>query len=107
IAEHTAWFCRRWLPRNLHPVGMQLLDAHLRQSHRVILLSASPDIYVQAVASALGISEAVCTQVCYEDDVCTGRLVSGNCKGEAKVRSLQAYLGVDRAPEGSYAYGDS
>jgi HAD superfamily hydrolase (TIGR01490 family) len=107
IEEHTDWFCRNWLPRHLHSVGNRFLKEHLAQNHRVILLSASPDLYVPAVGRALGIAETLCTQVAFEGDLCAGRLVGSNCKGDEKIARVREYLGVSAAPPNTSAYGDS
>lgn len=107
IEEHTDWFCREWLPGHLHPVGNRFLSEHLAQNHRVILLSASPDLYVPSVAQALGIGEALCTQVSFENGVCTGRLIGNNCKGIEKIARVREHLEVSEAPANSHAYGDS
>lgn len=107
IEEHTDWFCREWLPGHLHPVGNRFLSEHLAQNHRVILLSASPDLYVPAVGRTLGISETVCTQVSFENEACTGRLIGSNCKGNEKIARVCEHLDVVEAPANSHAYGDS
>lgn len=107
IQEHTEWFCQYWLPRHLHPVGHHLLQQHLRQQHRVILLSASPDIFVPKVAFELGIEEVICTRVRQLDGVWQGELDGLNCKGAEKLASLQRYLGSTHRPSGSFSYGDS
>jgi HAD superfamily hydrolase (TIGR01490 family) len=106
IAEHADWFCQAWLPRRLRAAAVERLREHQRQGHRVILLSASPDLYVPAIGKALGITEVVCTQVCVDGDCCAGRLAGANCKGAAKVELLRAYLGADRPPPESYGYAD-
>ena len=36
-----------------------------------------------------------------------GRIDGANCKGEAKLNRLREYLGLDRWPGESFAYGDS
>lgn len=107
LQEHTDWFCREWLPDNLHPIGMRHLHEHLDRQHRVILLSASPNLYVPQVAETLGIAEAVCTQVEFRDRVCTGTLLGDNCKGVGKLTAIQKYLNREQLPVESYAYGDS
>lgn len=107
IREHADWFCREWLPRHRHPVGIPLLQEHLERNHRVVLLSASPDLYVPDIAAALGIRETICTRVEFAGEACTGRLLSENCKGERKLVALKHYLGCDAPPFESFAYGDS
>ena len=106
IDEFAREFCRTWVDRRLHPVGIPLLRRHQQQGHRVILLSASPSVYVPIVAKHLGISESVSTAVKFEGEECRGDIVGDNCKGPVKVERLAAYLQGSRWSE-SYAYGDS
>ena len=74
IREHNEWFCKHWLPANIHPIGHQRLREHLGKCDRVILLSASPDLYVPALGRELGIEEVICTRVTFDRHICTGRL---------------------------------
>ena len=107
LREHIEWFCSSWLPRQLHPLGMSLLKKHQAQGHRVILLSASPDVYVPAIAAELGITEVLCTRVACRNGICQGTIEGVNCKGLAKLKMLREHLGLDAAPQNSHAYGDS
>ncbi|WP_164103319.1 HAD-IB family hydrolase [Candidatus Laterigemmans baculatus] len=107
IHEHNQWFCEQWLPRHLHPVGHRLLQGHHRQSHRVILLSASPNIFVPCIAASLGIEEVVCTRVRQLEGIWQGQLEGQNCKGREKLAALQQRLALSERPSGSYSYGDS
>jgi phosphatidylglycerophosphatase C len=83
------------------------LRHHQAAGHRVILLSASPDLYVPAVGRALGIAEVVSTRVAVAGGRCAGHIVGDNCKGENKLEALRRHLGGDVPPPGSFAYGDS
>ncbi|MBY0527073.1 MAG: HAD-IB family hydrolase [Gemmataceae bacterium] len=105
LARAAAAFSRSWIPSMLRPDVTEQLRAHQAAGHRVVLLSASPDLYVPALANALNIHEVICTQVAVEADVIDGRIVGPNCKGVAKLAALQEYLGT--LPEESFAYGDS
>ncbi|MBX6314905.1 MAG: HAD family hydrolase [Isosphaeraceae bacterium] len=107
IAEHAAWFFEHWVRRKLRPEVVRVLRAHQEVGHRVILLSASPDLYVRPIARELGIVEVVCTRVATTGGWCRGHLIGPNCKGDAKVALLQKVTGMEQAPAGSYAYGDS
>jgi phosphatidylglycerophosphatase C len=107
VERHAEWLCEHWLPRHLHPVGHPLLQRHMNEGHRVILLSASPEVFVPRIAQTLGIREVVCTRVKRVDGRWTGELAGRNCKGEEKVHAIRRWLGVEEAPDESYAYGDS
>jgi phosphatidylglycerophosphatase C len=106
LEAHVRHWCEHWLPTQLHPAGVQRLREHQRQGDRVILLSASPSLYVPAIGRALGIAEVLCTQAEVVGGMVTGALASANCKGEEKLQRLRAHLGVADAPAGSHAYGD-
>jgi phosphatidylglycerophosphatase C len=106
LAAHAEWFCDTWLQTHLRPSAIERLRLHQQERHRVILLSASPDLYVPVIARRLGISEVICTKVAAKGGHCTGLLQGENCKGAAKVRLLQAHLGAERPPLSSAAYGD-
>lgn len=107
VAGHAESFCREWLTHRLRSeIGSRLRD-HLRAGHRVLLVSASPDLYVTAFARFLGIPEVVCTRVAHVAGKCTGDLTSNNCKGYEKVTMLKRYLACEQPPDESYAYGDS
>lgn len=107
IAWHADRFYDHWVRRRLRPGILRLLQEHRDAGHQVILLSASPDLYVRAIARRLGIEHVICTRVAVGDGLCDGRIVGPNCKGEAKVEMLKEALGIERPPSGSYAYGDS
>lgn len=80
---------------------------HQAQDHRVIVVSASFEAYVQPVVAALGVDEVIATrwEVDPETDLLTGRLEGPNVRGEAKVDLLRLHLGGTGALE--YAYGNS
>lgn len=107
VAAHAEWFCSWWVRRKLSPEVVEKLREHQAAGHRVILLSASPDPYVPAVGSFLGIEEVICTRVSTNETQWGGEIVGSNCKGSGKIEMLQAHLQGDEAAPESYAYGDS
>jgi phosphatidylglycerophosphatase C len=107
IAAHADLFCSRWVRSRLRPHVVRRLREHQDQGHRVVLLSASPDLYVPQMGALLGISEVVCTRVSCSGGLCRGLLDGPNCKGQNKVDMLQAYLGATTPLVRTYAYGDS
>lgn len=107
VADYAAKFCERWVRPRLHEPVLEQLTWHLSAGHRVILLSASPDLYVEAVGRWLGINEVICTRVRSTPECWDGVLDGPNCKGAEKLARLRGYLAADSWPSESFAYGDS
>lgn len=74
-----------------HPV-IQRLRSHLERHDRVILATASFDLYVNELAERLKIPHVVCTRAEVDEGVVTGRIDGENCRGEEKVRRLEGLL---------------
>jgi len=99
-----AFFASDELIPRVFPEGRARLEYHRQQGHLVLLESASTSNYMNIVASMLPVDGLLCTQI--SDDGKVGK----NCKGEEKIRRIQAYLqeqGLKADFENSYAYGDS
>jgi phosphatidylglycerophosphatase C len=107
IRARAQEFCNRWLQGNLNPVGVERLKQHRKAGHRIILLTAGPDILVESLAAGLGIREVVCTKLIAVGKRCWGWFDGPNCKGSAKLERLADYLHCRIAPRNSFAYGDS
>jgi len=101
-----AGFNQETLPRLLRPEGMERLQWHQGQGHACVLLSASPDIYLEDWAGRQGMQAVLCTRLAYENGIATGSFQGLNCFGTEKVARLQTWL-KDRHPSVTYAYGDS
>ncbi|MDP2386926.1 MAG: HAD-IB family hydrolase [Bacteroidota bacterium] len=57
----------------------------------VVVVSASPDAWVKAFCEKHGV-QFLCTQLAYNNDVYTGKLIGNNCNGpEKKNRILKAF----------------
>ena len=98
------------LPSRLRPDALAQLTAHQRAGHRCIMVSASPDVYLQRVAQHLGFDALICTEMAMERGVLTGRLRTPNCHGEQKVVRLTQWLagqGLLRDCITLHAYGDT
>jgi len=107
ITAHSEWFCSGWVQKRLRSDSMKKLREHQAAGHRVILVSASPDLFVPQIGKFLGINETICTRIICENGYCSGKLAGPNCKGDNKVILLKAYLGISVPPDQSYGYGDS
>ena len=83
---------------------------HLRQGHDVVIVSASPQIYVDVVAEHLGVDAGLGTRLAVDArGKLTGSYLGRNCRGKEKTRRLNEWIA---AREGGltplvYAYGNS
>ena len=103
----TAQFVDRVMATGMRPGAMEVLRHHQALGDRIVLLSASPDIFVQQFAARLQCSDCLCT--CTERDAhgrLTGRLDGANCYGLEKLRRLEALLGPERPRWHVIAYAD-
>jgi phosphatidylglycerophosphatase C len=92
-AEVDAWtaqFVASLLERGLFDDARTALEAHRRHGDSLALLSASPDLYVPAIARALGFAESMCTGVEWRGDRLVGGLLTPNRRGAEKARCLDA-----------------
>ena len=101
-----ARFIERRLQDLLNPRAMERLRQHQAQQHRIILLSASPELYLQPWAAKAGIAEVIATRLETISGTFTGRFDRLNCRGPEKVERLRAHLG-DLSGYSIHAYGDS
>jgi phosphatidylglycerophosphatase C len=83
-------FVPRTILRGMHPEGVATLKAHVAAGDHVVVLSASPDLYVPLLARELGAHECHCTQVLWQGERLDGRLAGPNRRDAEKVRVLQA-----------------
>lgn len=106
----------RWLandfPGQLRDWTMARLAWHQQQGHCCVMVSASPNIYLERVARQLGFDDLICTEMEVTDGHLSGRMRTPNCYGEQKVVRLTAWLrlrfGVESASAVTlYAYGDT
>jgi phosphatidylglycerophosphatase C len=93
--------------RGLFPQALAAIAEHRARGDRLLLMSASVDLYVPRIANALGFDEVACTTLLWQPTQrLDGRLASGNCRGEQKRVRLAALIERDR-PRCVYAYGNS
>lgn len=104
-----AW-TQRFVPALLrHGVfedALERIDAHRRAGDYLVLMSASPDLYVPAIGAHLGFREVTCTGVLWVDGKLNGALTTPNCRGEEKVRRFTA-LRAQHPGVRSVAYGNA
>ncbi len=102
IGEHYA---HHHLESLLRPQARSRLHWHIREGHRVIVISASVSDWIRPWAERLGI-ELLASELARDNGRITGELAGENCRGEEKVRRLCSLL--DPAEyQPIYAYGDT
>ncbi len=94
------------LERRVRPEMRAALQTHLDLGDRVVVLSASPQELVDALARRLGAERGIGTQGEILDGVCTGRLDGPFCHGQGKLVRLRHELGDVDLSE-AWCYADS
>ena len=110
LATVDAWserFVAAMKPKGrFRPLALAVLEAHRTAGDHLVLMSASPDLYVPRIGSMLGFEATVCTVIRWRGEHLEGRLASENCRGEEKSRQL--LLLRRRYPGAKFiAYGNS
>jgi phosphatidylglycerophosphatase C len=86
--------------------GRTKIDWHLKQGHRLIIVSASLKNWIEPWAMPNGFSEVIATEPAIKHDLITGKFVSKNCNGEEKRRRFLKRF-PNRDEYSLYVYGDS
>ena len=106
LERWTAAFAERLVAHGLFALAVQAIREHVRAGDHLVLLSASTDLYVPAIAQALGFQEAICTGLSWNGERLRGTLTTPNRRGAEKARCVTAlraqYPGVE-----SVAYGNA
>ena len=96
----------RRLAKQVRPAAAQVVRRHLVAGDFVIVLSASPQPLVEAVAASVGAHRAVGTRACIADGRYTGTLDGPFCYGVGKLARLHQDIGADVVRDAA-AYADS
>lgn len=103
--EKGQLFGRELIPRMLRPKAEQALKDHITAGDRVVIVSASATLWLQAWCQEMGV-ELLATELECHNGKITGRLNGHNCYGPEKVERLRKHLSLQDYDE-IYAYGDS
>lgn len=106
-------FVDRLLARGMRPETVKRVAEHRDAGHDVVLISASPDLYLRALGRRLEVTDVCSTRLAVDGNGrLTGRLDGPNCRAGVKVERLKAWL-ADRPGSPAledfeiWAYGDS
>ncbi len=99
-------FAEEVVGRRMRPGVMDRVHAHRRAGHELVIVSASPEIYVGPIGRLLGFDAILATRLqTGPDGRLTGKIEGLNCRGAEKVERLRGWAGD--GPVTVYAYGDS
>lgn len=92
VEAWTAQFVARLLRQGVFADALSRIAQHRQDGARLVLLSASTDLYVPAIGKALGFDEVICTGVHWNADRLDGRLCTPNRRGPEKARCFEELL---------------
>jgi phosphatidylglycerophosphatase C len=90
VGHWAARFASRSVPQRLFTDGLRVFKAHLAAGDHVVVLSASPDLYVPLIGAQLGAHEVYCTAIRWRGERLDGRLAGPNRRDHEKSRVLDA-----------------
>lgn len=91
-ATLNAWtnaFADRLIASGARPLALERIRIHRDEKDRLVLLSASPDLYVTTVGERLKFDETICTGVRWDGDRLDGHLTTQNRRAEEKARCIE------------------
>ena len=86
--------------------ALAALEAHRAAGDHLVLLSASPDLYVPRIGGWLGFERTLCTELTWRADRLEGALKTANRRGAEKLRCL-TWLRAQYPGLPIVAYGNS
>ena len=92
--------------QRFRPLALAVVEAHRAAGDHLVLMSASPDLYVPLIGRLLGFEQTLCTEIEWQGDRLDGHLKTPNRRGEEKLRCMtwlrEQYRGLP-----IIAYGNS
>jgi putative phosphoserine phosphatase/1-acylglycerol-3-phosphate O-acyltransferase len=84
-------FQKHWRSK-IFPEAQDLIAAHRKRGHRVVILSSATRFQVAPIAREIEIDDVLCTELEVRDSVITGELGNRPCWGENKLHAAQEYV---------------
>ncbi|HMA12173.1 MAG TPA: HAD-IB family phosphatase [Steroidobacteraceae bacterium] len=106
VEGFAAGYARHVVEGRTFPAALAALRSHVAAGDFVVLLSASPDLYVPRIGSLLGVAETHCTRIRWNGDRLDGHLEGRNRRDEEKLRVLE-HLRATHPGLPFIAYGNS
>jgi phosphatidylglycerophosphatase C len=92
LAAWTARYVPRLIRRGMFAEGLAEVGRHREAGHHLVLMSATVDLYVPAIAEGLGFDEWICSQVRWHGDRLDGRLDGPNIRDRQKAQCLRTLM---------------
>ena len=92
--------------RRLRAAALAVLETHRAAGDHLVLLSASPDLYVPRIGRVLGFERTLCTEIEWRGERLDGGLHTANRHGAEKLRCLE-WLRAQYPGLPVVAYGNS
>jgi phosphatidylglycerophosphatase C len=89
IEGWNAQFVPALLKQGVYADALRTIARHRHKGARLVLMSASTDLYVPAIGAALGFGEVICTGVRWNGDRLDGHLTTPNRRGTEKTRCFE------------------
>lgn len=86
-------FAKR-IARTMRPQARQLVAAHQRKGHTVVIASSATHFQIDPIAKNLGVEHVLCTELETKDGVLTGAIEGGMIWGDAKARAVRDFIRV-------------
>ncbi|MGH6886193.1 MAG: HAD family hydrolase [Geminicoccales bacterium] len=106
VREWSAEFVDALGDEEICPGALAAIARHHAAGDRLVLLSASVDLYVPEIGQRLGFDETICTEVAWRDGILDGSLVTENRRAAEKRRCVEALRARDEGARIA-AYGNA
>lgn len=98
-------YANECLSRVIRTKALERIQWHLDSGDRVVIVSASLDVYLKPWCDAIGV-ELICSKIDSKDDILTGKYYQGDCTGPEKARRVKSFIELKEYGK-IYAYGDT
>lgn len=98
-------YARDILDQCVRPAAMSRIRWHKQNGDRVVIVSASLDVYLSEWCRQLGL-ELICTRLETDGGILTGRYLNGDCSGRQKAEQVLETYNLQEFSM-IYAYGDT
>jgi len=89
-----------------NPLVLEAIEKKREEGYSVVIVTASPDVYVRHICEHLGYDAFISTQTLEENAKLTGAFLGKVCNFEEKPKRIEAFLDSKKL-EHSIAYGNS